>query len=101
MRDKTYHIYLNSHERKLLVHSLVEFKNQLIQQGRYTDCKNTFALCGSFHRMDRMRYLGIKHLDFLTVCTFDCCRNWDSVGFLMVLDNLACASCRRREHMPM
>lgn len=38
MRDKTYHIYLNSHERKLLVHSLVELKNQLIQQGRYTDC---------------------------------------------------------------
>ena len=27
-----------SHERKLLVHSLVELKNQLIQQGRYTDC---------------------------------------------------------------
>lgn len=38
MRDKTYHIYLNSHERKLLIHSLVELKNQLIQQGRYTDC---------------------------------------------------------------
>ena len=38
MRDKTYHIYLDSPERKLLMHSLVELKNQLIQQGRYTDC---------------------------------------------------------------
>ena len=38
MRDKTYHIYLDSHERKLLIHSLVELKNQLIQQGRYTYC---------------------------------------------------------------
>ena len=38
MRDKTYHIYLDSHERKLLIHSLVELKNQLIQQGSYTDC---------------------------------------------------------------
>ena len=38
MRDKTYHIYLDSHERKLLIHSLVELKNQLIQQGRYMDC---------------------------------------------------------------
>ena len=38
MRDKTHHIYLDSHERKLLIHSLVELKNQLIQQGRYTDC---------------------------------------------------------------
>ena len=38
MRDKTYHIYLDSPEKKLLIHSLVELKNQLIQQGRYTDC---------------------------------------------------------------
>ena len=38
MRDKTYHMYLDSPERKLLIHSLVELKNQLIQQGRYTDC---------------------------------------------------------------
>lgn len=31
MRDKTYHIYLDSNERKLLLHSLVKLKNQLIQ----------------------------------------------------------------------
>jgi len=38
MRDKKHHIYLDSQERSLLLHSLVELKNQLIQQGRYTDC---------------------------------------------------------------
>lgn len=38
MRDKTHHIYLDSHERKLLIYSIVELKNQIIQQGRYTDC---------------------------------------------------------------
>ena len=38
MREQKYPIYLDSHERKLLIHSLVELKNQLIQQGRYTDC---------------------------------------------------------------
>ena len=38
MREQKYHIYLDSHERKLLIYSLVELKNQLIQQGRYTDC---------------------------------------------------------------
>ena len=38
MREQKYHIYLDSHERKLLIQSLVELKNQLIQQGRYTDC---------------------------------------------------------------
>ena len=38
MKDKTNYLYLDSHERKLLIHRLVELKNQLIQQGRYTDC---------------------------------------------------------------
>ena len=38
MRDKTYHAYFDSHERQIVIHSLVELKNQLIQQGRYTDC---------------------------------------------------------------
>lgn len=38
MREKKYHAYLDSHERTILLHSLVELKNQLIQQGRYTDC---------------------------------------------------------------
>lgn len=35
---REHHIYLDSYERKLLIHSLVGLKNQLIQQGRYTDC---------------------------------------------------------------
>lgn len=38
MKDKKHHIYLDGQERSLLLHSLVELKNQLIQQGRYTDC---------------------------------------------------------------
>lgn len=37
MRDIKYHTYLDNHERSLILHSLVELKNQLIQQGRYTD----------------------------------------------------------------
>lgn len=38
MKEQTYHISLDSHEKTTLLHSLVELKNQLIQQGRYTDC---------------------------------------------------------------
>ena len=38
MRDKTYHAYLDSHERQLVIHSLVELKYRLVQEGRYTDC---------------------------------------------------------------
>ena len=38
MKEQTYHIYLDSHEKTTLLHSLVELKNQLIQQGKYGDC---------------------------------------------------------------
>jgi hypothetical protein len=38
VREKKNHLYLDSQERSILLHSLVELKNQLIQQGRYTDC---------------------------------------------------------------
>ncbi len=37
MREKLNHLYVNSQERTILLHSLVKLKNQLIQQGRYTD----------------------------------------------------------------
>lgn len=38
MREKMNHLYVDSQEKSILLHSLVELKNQLIQQGRYTDC---------------------------------------------------------------
>ena len=38
MREKLNHLYMDNEERTFLLHSLVELKNQLIQQGRYTDC---------------------------------------------------------------
>lgn len=38
MREKKTHIYVDSQVRTLLLHSLVELKNQLIRQGKYRDC---------------------------------------------------------------
>ena len=38
MKDKTIHLYVDSHERMLILHSIVELKNALIRRGRYTDC---------------------------------------------------------------
>ena len=38
MREKLNHLYLDSQERSILLHSLVELKNQLIQNGGYGDC---------------------------------------------------------------
>jgi hypothetical protein len=38
MREKKTHIYVDSQARTLLLHSLVELKNQLIRQDKYGDC---------------------------------------------------------------
>ena len=36
MRDK-YHIYLTTEERRVVINSLIDLRNNLISQGRYTD----------------------------------------------------------------
>ncbi len=37
MREKINHLYVDGRERTILLQSLVELKNQLIQQGGYGD----------------------------------------------------------------
>ena len=44
MREKTYHIYLNEEERSRVIQSLIELKNNLIVQGRYTDAVDEVLL---------------------------------------------------------
>ncbi len=38
MREKKHHLYVDSQEKSLILQSLVELKNQLIQQDGYGDC---------------------------------------------------------------
>lgn len=37
MKGEKYHIYLSTRERNEIVASLINLKNKLIEQGRYTD----------------------------------------------------------------
>lgn len=37
MKAEKYHIYLSTRERNEIVASLINLKNKLIEQGRYTD----------------------------------------------------------------
>ena len=37
MREKNYHIYLTDDEQSRVIQSLINLKNNLIAQGRYTD----------------------------------------------------------------
>ena len=37
MRNPKYHIYLTPDERRTVINSLIDLRNELIYQGRYTD----------------------------------------------------------------
>ena len=37
MRNPKYHIYLTPNERRTVINSLIELRNELIAHGRYTD----------------------------------------------------------------
>ena len=37
MREKKYHIYLTTEEQIRVIQSLIRLKNELLEQGRYTD----------------------------------------------------------------
>lgn len=37
MWEKKYHLYLTYEERRHIIQSLIELKNSLIREGRYTD----------------------------------------------------------------
>ena len=44
MKDKKRYLYLNDEETRLVVQSLIRFKNKLQQRGRYTDCVDELIL---------------------------------------------------------
>ena len=37
MRSPKYHLYLTPNERRTVINSLIDLRNELISQGRYTD----------------------------------------------------------------
>ena len=54
LREKTYHLYLNEEERSRVIQSLIELKNNLAAQGRYTDAvddtlKEEYDIGASFY----------------------------------------------------
>ena len=37
MREQKYHVYLRADEQSRVIQSLIRLKNELIEQGKYTD----------------------------------------------------------------
>lgn len=46
MMKKRLYLYLSESEHRVLIRSLVQMKNKLIQQGRFTDCVDDLILKG-------------------------------------------------------
>ena len=44
MKNKKRYLYLNDEETRLVLQSLIRFKNKLQQQGRFTDCVDELIL---------------------------------------------------------
>ena len=44
MKDPKYHIYLTNEERSEVLKSLIDLKNEMIVQGKYTDCRPTSGI---------------------------------------------------------
>ena len=44
MLKKRHYLYLDEIEHRVLIRSLVQMKNKLIQQGRFTDCVDDLIL---------------------------------------------------------
>lgn len=44
MREKKYHLYLTADEQSKVIQSLMDLKNNLIAQGRYTDAVDDVLL---------------------------------------------------------
>ena len=49
MKAKKYYLYLNEKELRIIIRSLVEFRNSLIREGRYTDGVDELIL--KFHNV--------------------------------------------------
>lgn len=48
MKSKKRYLYLSAQEIHIILQSLIELRNSLIQQGRYTDCVDELIL--KFHK---------------------------------------------------
>lgn len=55
MKEKKYHLYLDEAERRLIVLCLVDFRNKLIAEGRYTDCVDELLVKFSHAKKVKMK----------------------------------------------
>ena len=59
MRSRKYYLYLTEEERSRILQSLVDLKNKLLSEGRYTDAVDEVIYKVSFakQRMVKIKYI--------------------------------------------
>ena len=55
MKEIKYHLYLDETEHRLIVLCLVDFRNKLIAEGRYTDCVDELLVKFSHAKKVKMK----------------------------------------------
>ena len=64
MRAK-YHIYLTAEERRVVINSLIDLRNNLISQGMYTDLVDELLIRISKAKAKRLRLRGFDNGDYM------------------------------------
>ncbi len=56
MRNPKYHLYLTPNERRTVINSLIDLRNNLISQGRYTDIIDELLIKLTKARTKRIKF---------------------------------------------
>ena len=56
MRNQKYHLYLTPDERRTVINSLIDLRNDLISQGRYTDIIDELLIKLTKARTKRIKF---------------------------------------------
>ncbi len=57
MREKKYHVYLSDEEYRLILHSLMDYRNQLIRDGKYTDVVDDLLIKMSKRKKKKLKVI--------------------------------------------
>ena len=79
MREKKYHLYLTADEQSKVIQSLIDLKNNLIAQGRYTDAVDDVLLKVLSAKKKKLKIEYFTHLCRLFPTEtggFFCCRKF-------------------------
>ena len=58
MKNTKYHVYINSEERRLLISSLNDLRNKLIDEGRYTDLVDEVLIKVANAKIKKIKVVG-------------------------------------------